>query len=159
MGQNLAKNRYFWSWAAFLKKNFFFKTMMLKDSPKFFLKKFGHFRPFYENLIWDHVFCIFVKKWPIRPTRPADRPACQTQKNRLELFFTKKSTSSHSLKNSLRYLHFCKCLLTLDSHKSRNKRGRPLTNCWNKMKKWSWNKKKRILRIPVYTPWVCICDI
>ena len=33
---------------------------MLKDPPKIFMKTFGHFWPFYENLIWDHVFQDFL---------------------------------------------------------------------------------------------------
>ena len=60
IGQIWPKTNIFEVGQLFWKKYFFLKTIPLKDSLKFFLKIFGHFRPFYENLIWDHFFCIFV---------------------------------------------------------------------------------------------------
>ena len=59
IGQILPKTNIFEVGQLFSKKNLFLKRIMLKDPPKIFMKTFGHFRPFYENLIWDHVFQDF----------------------------------------------------------------------------------------------------
>ena len=148
MGQIWPKIDIFEVGQLFWKKTFFFKTIRLKDSPKFFLKKFGHFRPFYENLMWDHVFCIFIKNGRFgRFGRPIGRCG-RTQKNRLELLSTKKFKISHSLKNSLRYLHFCRRLLEPELHKSGNKRKRPLNQPKARLKIvfWNWRKGKQSWR-------------
>ena len=74
IGQILPKTNIFEVGQLFWKKKLFLKTITLKDSPKIFLKIFGHFRPKYRTFILElffPIFCDFLQKWPIRP---ADRP-------------------------------------------------------------------------------------